>query len=101
MLDGFDVQLEDLTPEYREIAEVIGLASALALVESRGGEKIYVPKAEMVSRHARDRKIRSEFDGGNYRELARRYHLTETWVRQIVAATSTGVDVIDRQLKLF
>ena len=29
-------------------------------------------------------RIREEFDGSNYKELAMRYGLTETWIRSIV-----------------
>ena len=67
----YDIQIEDFPPEYRQIAERIGLEAALVLVEIRAGEGIYVPKPESLSRAARDRTIRAEYAAGsNYRQLA-------------------------------
>jgi Mor family transcriptional regulator len=45
---------------------------------------LYLPKLDALIRKIRDEKIRNEFNGGNYRELAIKYKLTEVWVRQIV-----------------
>jgi len=99
-----DIKIDDLPPDFREIAEAIGLDPAIKLVQIRGGEAIYVPKVEKVYRAARDRAIRAEFNGGNHRELARKYGLTVVWVRAIVdqtAKSSTSVDTMDRQIPLF
>lgn len=104
MIDQYDIQLDDLPPDFRDIAETIGLDPALKLVKARGGEGVYVPKVEKVYRAARDRAIRAEFTGANYRELARKYDLTVVWIRAIVGQASgqaTGVDVIDKQIPLF
>jgi Mor family transcriptional regulator len=100
----FDIKMDDLPPDFREIAETIGLDPALKLVQVRGGEGIYIPKAEKVRRAARDRAIRAEFNGKNHRELARRYGLTVVWIRAIVAQNhdlGAGVDIIDKQIPLF
>jgi len=104
MINGYDIRLEDLPPEFRTIAEEISLSAALRLVELRGGEGIYVPKPDQLCRAARDRAIRAEFDGNNYRELARKYGLTVVWIRTIVGggkSSKTGVDIIDKQQSLF
>ena len=107
MINGYDIKMEDLPPEFRGIADEIGLSPALRLVELRGGDGIYVPKADKICRAARDRAIRSEFNGNNYRELAKKHGLTVVWIRAIVAGGQaghkglTGVDVIDRQQSLF
>jgi Mor family transcriptional regulator len=76
MIEQYDIKIDDLPPEFREIAEHIGLEPALRLVEIRAGEGVYVPKPEKICRAARDRAIRAEFDGRNYRDLARKYGLT-------------------------
>ena len=57
-----------------------------------GGTTIYIPKAESLERAARDQKIREEFDGGNYRELAAKYGLTERWVRFILFGKLDNLD---------
>lgn len=105
MLDGYDVKRDDLPQEFRRLADEIGLAAALELVRLHGGEGIYIPKIEKVTRQARNRAIRAEFDGSNYRELAQRHKLSVVWVRQVVAGRTgcepTGIDVIDKQRPLF
>ena len=38
-----EVRMEDLPGEFRQVAGVIGLAAALALVQARGGSRLSVP----------------------------------------------------------
>ena len=54
------------------------------LVRSFNGTSIYIPKIESLEKAVRDELIKEEFDGRNYRELALKYGLTETWIRNIV-----------------
>lgn len=78
------IQFEDLPPDFQDLAAEICFEATVKLIESRGGEGLYIPKPEKVLRAARDRAIRREFDGTNHRELARKYGLTVTWIRAIV-----------------
>ena len=39
-----------------------------------------------------EKEIREEFDGGNYRELAAKYGLTERWVRFILFGKLDNLD---------
>ena len=73
--------LEQLQGNQRELAETIGIEAYKRLVLKYGGGNIYICKP------LRDDAIYQHFDGGNYRELALAYHLTEKTVR----------DIIDRQ----
>lgn len=79
-----EIPLEDLPEEYQIVAELFGVEGALKLAKESGGMRIYVPKFEKLIRARRDVRIRAEFNGANHRELARKYELTETWVREIV-----------------
>jgi len=104
MLKDYDIQIDDLPPDFRDVAETIGLEPALKLVQARGGEGVYVPKADKVCRAARDRAIRAAFNGSNYRDLARRFGLTVVWIRAIVGQGDdrpAGVDVVDKQIPMF
>jgi Mor family transcriptional regulator len=80
---------KDLKPEmlpeglYRDIAEAIGPENFVKLAEVVGGATVYIPKAESLVRPVRDARIRKEFNGYNHLELAKRYEVTERWVRQI------------------
>lgn len=91
MNDGFqipdyakDVHFLDLNPEYREIAECIGLEPFMKLCWYSGGTCFYVPALDSVLTEARNRKIRMEFDGTNTRKLAMRYKLTDRRIRDIL-----------------
>ena len=76
---------DDLPEGYRAVARVVGVENALKLSEELGGLPFYFPKIGSLIVKKRDAYIRSEFNGANYKELARKYALTETWVRRIVS----------------
>ena len=78
------VQLEDIPLEYRDIAEALGLESFLNLSRLCGGDCVYLPKISSLQREGRDREIRARFNGGNYRELAAQFRLSERYVRKII-----------------
>lgn len=84
MKTHYDIQIDDLPEDLRQMADLIGFEAVLALVRARGGESIYLPKLERIAASARNRAILAEFDGANHRELARKYGLTVTWVREIL-----------------
>lgn len=68
---------------YREIAEKIGIENLIKLALLAGGAKLYIPKAESLIRPVRDLRIKSEFSGYNHLELAKKYNLSESWIREI------------------
>lgn len=78
------VTLEDIPEEYRDIAEAVGLEAYLKLSVLCGGQNLYIPKREALERQARNRAIRSQFNGGNYRILAVQYRLSERQIRKII-----------------
>lgn len=68
---------------YKEIAEAIGVDNLVRLTELIGGSTIYLPKTESIVRPVRDAKIKEEFNGYNHGELAKKYDVTERWVRRL------------------
>ena len=79
------MQTEDIsTPDFKDIAERIGLEQALFLSQQYGGEYIYIPKLESVTREARNKDIRQAFNGRNYRELGQKYNLSTKSIRWIL-----------------
>ena len=80
----YDVKKEDLPVEIEDLTEIIGLQGVLDLANHRGGESIYIPKIDRITRAARDRSIRNEFNGSNYKVLAKKYDLTIQWIRKII-----------------
>ncbi len=51
-----------------------------------GGEAIYFAKGLAMHVSSRDRELYAKFNGHNHRELAKLHDITETRVRQIIAA---------------
>lgn len=95
--------LDDFKEEQRRIAETVGVEAYLKLTRTFGGTNIYIAKAEeIVKRADRDRKIREEFDGSNYAQLALKYGLTEVWIRNIVHDKAVEIKrkPIDGQMEL-
>lgn len=80
-----EIRLDDLTDEQRTMAECIGLDAYGKLVERYGGQAIYIPKADSIVRSLRDERIRSEFNGYNYKFLCNKYNLSERTIRAITA----------------
>lgn len=75
----------DMIPEglYHKIAEAIGVQNFVTLTEITGGTTFYLPKTESLFRPIRDAKIKEDFDGCNHHELAIKYNVTDSWVRQL------------------
>lgn len=79
------ITLDDLDEEQRQLAELIGLEGYKALLSDYAGTYLYIPNTDRYERIIRDRNIREEFDGYNFKVLAVKYGLTEIWIRRIVA----------------
>jgi len=75
----------DVPEEYQDIVETIGMDAFVRLALLCGGQNLYIPKRESLEREGRDRDIRARFDGGNYRDLARQYRLSERQIRKIIS----------------
>ncbi|GLC87510.1 Mor transcription activator family protein [Lysinibacillus piscis] len=82
-MDGC-ITVSMLPEEYQGVAELVGIDLFLKLCSLYGGSSLYIPKKERVTRHIRDIKIKSEFNEGNYKELSRKYNLSESHIRKIV-----------------
>lgn len=97
------VEIDNLDEEQKALAELIGLDGFRNLVRAFNGTSIYVPKIESIEKIVRDERIKDEFDGGNYRELALKYGLTETWIRNIVLDKAKEIKAkpLDGQMSIF
>lgn len=79
------ISMEDLSENQREIAEVIGLDTYIALTQHFGGESPYIPKFDELVKDPRNREIRKKYNGHNSTELARKYRLSERYIRQLTS----------------
>ncbi len=81
---GNHKELEEL---YNRLCMPVKLTPSGAmkiLIQTLGGSRISIPTLKYLDRIERDKRIRNEFHGGNYRELSVRFGLTEHSVRRIV-----------------
>lgn len=54
------------------------------IIQTLGGSRISIPTLKYLERIERNKQIRNAFYGGNYRELATRFGLTENMIRRVV-----------------
>ena len=93
--------VEDLTLDmipsglYKKIAKAIGVENLYRLSDAVGGGTIYIPKPDSIIRPVRDARIREEFNGYNHSELAKKYNVTDRWVRLLC-----GKGILEGQLTL-
>ena len=79
-----ELDVGDLPEKYREIAEVIGIDNLIKLSRVFGGSHFYVPKEDAIIKEKVHKTIFMEFDGTNKRQLASKYHVSESTVYNIV-----------------
>ena len=93
---------EELTPAMipdgilRDIAEEIGCVNLIKLLDIVNGDTIYLQRADNILRPVRDKRIKAEFNGYNRSELARKYNLSERYMRELC-----GEELVEGQLSLF
>lgn len=88
MTSSYDIRIEDLPDNIRDIADEIGLESTIKLVRLCGGQSPYIPKMEACEQAAKHRVIYDEYkaskSGKIYSELALKHNYTESYVRDII-----------------
>ena len=82
--------------QWKQVAEAIGLENFCKMLEIAGGATLYIPQLDSLLRPVRDARIKAEFNGWNYLELARKYNITDRLVRNIC-----GPGNVEGQLDLF
>ncbi|EYE88286.1 hypothetical protein Q428_08785 [Fervidicella metallireducens AeB] len=82
MLDG--IEINDLPPNQKDIAELIGFENYKKLVCNFGGNNVYIQKEDTLTKNVRNKKIVEMFNGNNYLELSKKFNLTERAIRTII-----------------
>lgn len=81
---NFDISA--LSEDQKDIIECIGIENYYKLSVRFGGGVIYIQKPQALTRKKRNEIIIKEYkEGKSCRDIARKYHLTEMWVRNIVS----------------
>lgn len=84
--DKYEFDINDLSDNQRDIAELIGFENYVKLAEVYGGEDgIYIAKIDKLENAKRNRQIIDEFNGYNYQHLADKFDLSVRTIRNIIA----------------
>lgn len=79
-----NISLRDLSEKQREIAELIGIDNYIKLSKRFGGEdSIYIQKYSELVKSIRNNEIRTKYNGHNIPELAKKYNLSERYIRKL------------------
>lgn len=79
-----ETTLEDISENYREVVEIIGIDKFIELSDYARGDELYFPKVENIIAPARNRRIKKEWNGYNSKELADKYNLTTKQIGNIL-----------------
>ena len=79
--------IDDLPENLKSVAYAIGIDAFRSLIKCAGGTSVYLPSERCITKPVRDRVIRESFCG-DYRELAKRFGISEVRVRRIVGEKS-------------
>lgn len=85
-----DLKISDLPSQFENIALKLGIDKTKLLFEEFGGTSVYFPTEKMIYKESRDRKIISEFNGFNIKELANKYNMSQTYIRSIIRKKTRG-----------
>jgi len=84
-MDQFDIHLEDIPGEIAWLCDLVGVPAFMKIIDTAGGEILYIPKRQTIELPLKKQAIRREYDGRNARALARKYGITERRVRAIIS----------------
>ena len=79
--------IDDVPENLKSVAYAIGIDAFRSLIKCAGGTSVYLPSERCITKPVRDRVIRESFCG-DYREMARRFGISEVMVWKIVGEKS-------------
>lgn len=80
-----ELTIDDLDEEQRELADCIGFEAYRRLLSNYAGDTIRVRMPNRITLPLRNEKIKEDFTGYNYRELAKKYGMHPYSIWRIVA----------------
>ena len=79
--------IDDVPENLKSVAYAIGIDAFRSLIKCAGGTSVYLPSERCITKPVRDRVIRDSFCG-DYKEMAKRFGISEVRVRRIVGGKS-------------
>ena len=84
MQNQFNLTPQHLPEELVWLCDILSMEQMLRIIDTAGGEVLYIPKRHTLEQPLRRDAICREFDGYNFRQLGRKYGLTERRIRAIL-----------------
>lgn len=75
---------EDVPDNLRDVVDVIGIEAFKELVKLTGGSNLYIPNEKSIIKPIRNKIIKNSFRG-DYKELSRKFEISEVQVRNIIS----------------
>lgn len=79
-----EININDISEEYKHIVQSMGFEAFINLIELVGGTNYYVPTIETFLRDFRNRKISTEYNGYNKKELSKKYDISIKQICHII-----------------
>ena len=79
--------IDDVPENLKSVAYAIGIDAFRSLIKCAGGTSVYLPSERCITKPVRDRVIKESFCG-DYKEMAKRFGISEVRVRRIVGEKS-------------
>ena len=91
-----------LVNDRHELAALIGVNNLRQLAQYYEGDTVYMPLASHYGQFLRDEKIKQDSSELSTSELARKYHVSDRWVREIKRRHKPAlVKREDKQIDMF
>lgn len=78
-----EIDCRYLNGVYRELAEILGIESAMKIYSVYRGQQITFPVNFLTTEFIVQRVV-SEYDGNNIKKLATKYGYSEKWIRKMI-----------------
>ena len=78
---------EDVPEILQGLVDIMGIEAFIELIKQYGGSSLYIPNENSVLKPIRNRLIKENFNGNNYKQLAKEFKISEMQVRNIIHNT--------------
>ncbi len=79
-----EIKMEDIPDNMISMVEIIGMDNFVEITRVYGGDILYIPSYKSLKKQVRNRKIKTEYDGRNSKELSKNYDLSVSQINRIV-----------------
>lgn len=79
-----EVKMEDIPDKMVALVEIIGMDNFVEITRIYGGDILYIPSYKSLKKQVRNRKIKTEYDGFNSKELSKNYDLSVSQINRII-----------------